>query len=249
MLELNNISIDLNVQNGNGKTRILNNLSFKFEQGKFYCITGPNGGGKTSIAKVIMGIYKPTEGRIFFENEDITEKGITERARLGICYAFQIPPRFKGLRVKDLLKISAAKENMGLRNSLKSVGLCPEEYMDREVDESFSGGEMKRIEIATMLLRNPKVIIYDEPEAGVDLWSFHKLVNVIKEKHEREKTATIVITHQERILALADEIILVSEGQIKRTGTPEAILPGIKKDIECELSGICGGDDYAECCR
>lgn len=246
MIQLKNIS--LSAANGSSRMEILKNISIDFKKGKFYCITGPNGGGKTTLAKVIMGITKPDSGKIYFEGKDITDTDITERARMGIGYAFQQPPRFKGIRVIDILRI-AANGDKGIRKSLKSVGLCPEDYMEREVDASLSGGEIKRIEIATILLKQPKAIIYDEPEAGVDLWSFDALVDVIRQNHINNQALTIVITHQERILSLADEIIVISDGEVQARGTAEDIMPQLKSGICCKFRELCGGGDYAECIR
>ena len=231
---------------------IIKGVDLTFEQGKFYAITGPNGGGKTSLAKLIMGIYKPSSGSITFKGEDITNLEINERSNKGIGYAFQYPPRFKGLRVIDLLQLaSEIEERKVVRGYLRQVGLCPEDYLDRDADASLSGGEMKRIEIATLLGKNPEFTIYDEPDAGVDLWSFDLLLNVIKQKHEKEGLTTVLISHQERILELVDEIVLIVGGKIQDVGTKERIWPIIKDVVGCQWYKVCRGDveDEAECRR
>jgi Fe-S cluster assembly ATP-binding protein len=248
MLELKDVTLKLT--NGNGTTEILKKINLKLEMGNFYALTGPNGGGKTSLAKVIMGIYHPVAGNIFYKGQDITLLSITERARLGIGYAFQQPPRFKGLKVKDLLKIALRKENEPvIRSCLRNVGLCPEDYLNREVDNGLSGGEMKRIEVATLMAREADLVIYDEPEAGVDLWGFDQLLEVIKGNHNRSHATTIVITHQEKILWLADEIILIAEGEIKDQGKKEYMWPLIAGKDACQWSMSCRGDTDVECYR
>ncbi|MDH7478611.1 MAG: ATP-binding cassette domain-containing protein [Syntrophomonadaceae bacterium] len=242
MLQLEGIGLTL--ENGTeGPREVLNNINLTLEDDRFYAITGPNGGGKTSLAKVIMGIYQPTSGRILHNGEDITGLGITERARRGIIYAFQHPPRFKGIRVRDLLQLA----NPGLSEQeihvlLHDVGLCPEDYLDREVNASLSGGEVRRVEIATSLARQGNLMIFDEPEAGVDLWTFQQLVFMIIDMHERRKNTTMVITHSERFLNVADEIMLVAEGRVAERGSKEQIWPLIKDDIACRWRDRCGGD-------
>lgn len=244
MLKIDSLSLD--VPNGSGDISILKNINLELESGKFYAITGPNGGGKTSLAKVIMGIYKNTSGKIYLDDIDITDFDITQRARAGISYAFQNPPRFKGLKVKDLLKISAGekeKDAGSVYSRLRAVGLCPQDYLNRECDNSLSGGEMKRIELATVLSRPSKVIIYDEPEAGVDLWSFEKLLNLINNYHSRGGVTTIVITHHEKVLSLADEIILIADGEVKEKGSKDKMLNILQDDFRCRWQQDCGGDE------
>jgi len=229
MLKLFHITVA--ASNGEGETlEILDDVSLDFEEGKLYAITGPNGGGKTSLAKVIMGIYRPTRGRIYFYGEDITEKSITERAHLGIGYAFQNPPRFKGLTVRRLLEIAAQdKDERKLERFLRIVGLCPKDYIDREANASLSGGEFKRLELAMSLARNPRFVIYDEPEAGVDLWTFEQLLETIVRRHETNASSTtVIITHNERFLKTADEIILMDDGQVKERGSAAAVWPIIE---------------------
>lgn len=206
---------------------ILKNISLKIEDGKFIAITGPNGGGKSTLAKVIAGIEKPTKGKIIYDGTDITEASITDRARMGISYAFQQPVRFKGIKVKDLIKL-AAGDNMSIAGAcdiLSEVGLCARDYINREVDASLSGGELKRIEIATIIARGTKTCVFDEPEAGIDLWSFKNLIKVFENMHNEKDSSIIIISHQERILNIADEILVIAGGEIKDKGKKTDILP------------------------
>ena len=226
MLELKNIRYD--VDDNKGRVEILKDVSFTVESGKFVVITGPNGGGKSTIAKLIAGVNKSTGGQILFDGEDITEKSITDRARMGISYALQQPVRFKGIRVLDLLRIAAAK-TLSVAEAceyLSRVGMCARDYIDREVNDSLAGGELKRIEIATILARSTKLSVFDEPEAGIDLWSFQSLINVFENMRKEIKGSSIlVISHQERILRIADEIIVVADGRISKHGPGSEILP------------------------
>lgn len=248
MLKMESLSLD--IPNGSGDVSILKNIDLELENEKFYALTGPNGGGKTSLARVIMGIYKNTQGKLYLDDTDITDFNITERAKAGISYAFQNPPRFKGLKVRDLLKISANNGDDTAYARLRAVGLCPQDYLDRECDNSLSGGEVKRIELATVLSRPSKVIIYDEPEAGVDLWSFEKLLDLIKKYHSRGGVISIVITHHEKVLSLADEIILMAEGEIKERGSRDRMWNILQSDFRCRWQQNCGGDeDELECYR
>lgn len=243
MLRLEQVSMSINHSNGENKD-ILHGIDIEFSEGKLYAITGPNGGGKTSLAKVIMGIYGLSQGHIYLDNEEITELTVTERARRGIAYAFQQPPRFKGLTVSDLLKISNNNlDIMGLRKSLRDVGLCPEDYLDRDVGPGLSGGEMKRIEIAQVLARQSVVSIFDEPEAGVDLWTIQRLIGIIVNRYKDNPNATaIIITHNENVLPICDEIIVLEDGRIRDRGTPEQIWPLIREDIECKRRLECRGE-------
>ncbi len=228
MLELKNISYS--VGENDTENSILNDISLSFADGKLVVLTGPNGGGKTTLAKIIMGLVRPTSGRIIWNGQDVTELGITERARLGISYGFQQPPRFKGIRVRDLLSIASGKRLLPKTEAcsyLTQVGLCANDYLDREVDASLSGGEVKRIEIATILARNSALLILDEPEAGIDLWSFSKLTETFGQLHEKHDSTMIIISHQERIISLADEIIVISGGKITSRGARDEVLPGI----------------------
>lgn len=223
MLELNNICFKRNNKN------ILDNINLKLDETKFYVITGPNGSGKSTLAKIIMGLVKPDKGTIMFNGKDITNLTIDERAKLGISFAFQQPVRFKGITVYDLLKIAIGKKitKKEACEVLSKVGLCALEYVDREVNASLSGGELKRIEIASVIARNPKVAIFDEPEAGIDLWSFQNLTEVFKEIESSYSGITLVISHQERILQIADQIILMKNGKIVEIGSKDKLLSEI----------------------
>ena len=231
MLELKHISYTVR-EDGN-ELGILNDISLTIDDHKLVVFTGPNGGGKTTLAKVIMGLVQPTEGQILYNGQDVTGLSITERAKLGISYGFQQPPRFKGITVHDLLLLAAGSEKLSKDRCcqyLTRVGLCANDYLDREVDVSLSGGEVKRIEIATILARNSELMIFDEPEAGIDLWSFARLTETFEQIHREGKSTMIIISHQERIIQLADEIIVVSGGAIAHRGTTEEIFPLILAD-------------------
>ena len=226
MLELQNVSYT--VEDEGRPVEILKDVSFKVDDRKFVVITGPNGGGKSTIARLISGVAAPTGGRIIFDGEDITGLSITDRARLGIGYALQQPVRFKGIDVKDLLRIAAGHDltTDEACSYLSRVGLCARDYINREVNASLSGGELKRIEIATLLARKPKLSVFDEPEAGIDLWSFQNLIRVFEiMRSEIEDGSILIISHQERILDIADEIIVVADGQIERQGPKDEIFP------------------------
>ena len=228
MLELEHISF--NVTEDGRQIDIIHDLSLKVDNRKFVVITGPNGSGKSTLARIIAGIEKPTAGRILLDGEDITERNITERANLGISFAFQQPVKFKGLEVIDLLRIAARRKLSfaGACDYLSEVGLCARDYINREVNASLSGGELKRIEIATILARKTKLSIFDEPEAGIDLWSFQNLIRIFeKMQQEIRDSSILVISHQERILAIADEIIVISEGKVEKQGAGREILPEI----------------------
>ena len=226
MLELKHIRFD--VDDAEGHVDILQDISFSVKENKFVVITGPNGGGKSTIARIIAGVKQPTGGQIIFDSHDITNADITSRAKLGISYALQQPVTFKGIQVIDLLRIAAGKE-LSINEScdyLSRVGLCARDYINREVNASLSGGELKRIEIATILARGTKLSIFDEPEAGIDLWSFQSLIRVFEEMRASiENSSILVISHQERILEIADEIIVVADGRISEAGPREEILP------------------------
>ena len=230
MIRLENITYSAVSEETGKRNTILDDLSLEIEKGKYIVITGPNGGGKTSLAKIIMGIYTPEAGKVYLNDEDITDKSVPERARLGIGFGFQHPPRFKGMTVRDLLGIAAGRKlrHAELCEYLTGVGLCAADYLNREVDTSLSGGELKRIEIASVLATDSPVMIFDEPEAGIDLWSFHRLTETFRSFHEKEGGKTlIIISHQERIISQADEVLLIADGKLSGRGTPKEILPKI----------------------
>ncbi len=226
MLELQNLSFQVS-DDADSRKEIIKNINLTFEDHTFIALTGPNGGGKSTLAKLIMGIEQPTSGRILFNGTDITHMSITERAKLGISFAFQQPVRFKGIKVKDLITL-AAGNNIKLASAcdyLSKVGLCARDYINREVDASLSGGELKRIEIATIIARNTPLAVFDEPEAGIDLWSFNNLIKVFEEMHNSSDNSLIIISHQERILNIADEIIVLAGGTVQARGRRTDILP------------------------
>ena len=244
MLTLKNLS--LTAADAQGRADIVKNVSLDVEDGKFLVITGPNGGGKTTLAKLIMGLAVPTGGQIFLDGEDITGLSITDRAKRGISYSFQQPPRFKGMKVSDLLTIAAGKalSHDEACSYLTQVGLCARDYLNRDVDTSLSGGEVKRIEIATLLAKNSRLMIFDEPEAGIDLWSFARLTETFRELHEKGGRTILIISHQERIIRLADEIVLIANGEIAGRGTADELYPKLLSQTVAgcnllEVNGIC----------
>lgn len=209
--------------------QVLNGINLTIPDNKLVVITGPNGSGKTTTAKIIAGLETPTQGRIILDGEDITGKDVTERARMGISFAFQQPVRFKGMSVRDILKFSFSHEpnDKELCDVLQKVGLCASDYLDRELNSNLSGGEMKRIEIATVLARHTKITVFDEPEAGIDLWSFSNLIDVFKNMKNELNGTLVIISHQERILSIADEIVVIDSGVISRQGEADAIMPSL----------------------
>ena len=235
MLELKSISYS--VQESTGELGILKDISLTIDDHRLVVFTGPNGGGKTTLAKIIMGLATPTSGQIFWNGQDITSLDITSRAKLGISYGFQQPPRFKGLTVRNLLTLASGDKALSKDQCcqyLTKVGLCANDYLDREVDVSLSGGEVKRIEIASILARNSQLMIFDEPEAGIDLWSCSRLTETFEQIHATGGATMIIISHQERIISLADEVVVVGDGTIRHRGSAEDILPKILADT---LSG------------
>lgn len=237
MLEIKDLTF--RVDTDDGRQEIVNNVSLTVPDGKLLVITGPNGGGKSTLARLIMGIEKPTSGKIIFNGTDITDMDITGRARLGIGYAFQQPPRFKGMTVRRLLSLAHGSElpEDECCAYLTNVGLCSRDYLNREVDASLSGGEVKRIEIATLIARGAKLSIYDEPEAGIDLWSFNMLVDTFRAMRRKADESIIIISHQERVMQLADEVAVINEGRVAQYGTREEILPSLlgEFDEQCDF--------------
>ena len=232
MLELKHICYSVQEESG-APLDILNDISLTVPDHRLMVFTGPNGGGKTTLARIIMGLVQPTGGQLLWNGEDITHLSITERARRGISYGFQQPPRFKGITVRKLLTIASGNERLSKDKCcqyLTKVGLCANDYLEREVDASLSGGEVKRIEIATILARNAQLMIFDEPEAGIDLWSFARLTETFEQLHSAGSATMIIISHQERIISLADEVIVVGGGAIQHRGAAADILPKILTD-------------------
>lgn len=234
MLELRNVSFEVDLPENGGKKKILDNINLTIGDG-FTALTGPNGGGKSTLAKVVAGIYMPTSGQILLDGENITNLSITERARKGISFAFQQPVRFKGLSVKDLIRLASGEE-ISISKAceyLSYVGLCAREYIDREINASLSGGELKRIEIAQIIARGTKFSIFDEPEAGIDLWSFQNLIQVFENLRKTVDGSIMIISHQERILNIADRIVVVADGCISKVGSREEVLPELlgKNDV------------------
>lgn len=232
MLTLTNLSFQAD------QHEILSNITASFPEGSFTVITGPNGGGKSTLARLIMGIEQPTSGTIHWNGADITKLSISERSKLKIGYAFQQPPRFKGMSVKKLLTLAHGKQltHDQCCEYLSAVGLCANDYLNRDVDQSLSGGEVKRIEIATLLARDLELAIFDEPEAGIDLWSFAKLVETFQQLHQNKKISILLISHQERIMKMADEIVVIENGRIAKRGARDEILPTLMQDFSvCEF--------------
>ena len=242
MLELKDICFE--VKENRRTKQILKNINLVIEDDKFFVVTGPNGSGKSTLAKIIMGITKPTSGKILFNGKDITSLSITERAKLGISFAFQQPVRFKGITVKQMIEIATGSEISApdACKYLADVGLCARDYIDREIDGSLSGGELKRIEIATILARESALAIFDEPEAGIDLWSFNSLIKTFQNLKNKYKCGFIIISHQERILDIADEVVILSNGEVLTKGTKQEVLPHLA-GVYSVCSRLEGGDD------
>ena len=236
MLEIKNITFE-----ADGSRKILDDISLTIPDGKLICLTGPNGGGKTTLAKVMAGVLTQTSGQIILNGQDISSLDPTERARAGVAFAFQQPVRFKGISIRKLLSLAAGRalSDEELKAALENVGMVAEQYMDRQVDTHLSGGEIKRIEIASVLLRDAKVAVFDEPEAGIDLWSFNNLIRVFEEIRDSRRCSLVIISHQERILSIADEIIMIQNGKLGLSGTRDSIFPRLLCKNECAERGVC----------
>ena len=234
MLQLENITY--RVADEMGEKTILDNINLTLDE-RFVAFTGPNGGGKSTLAKIVAGILRPTAGKIYLDGEDVTDLSVTERANKGISYAFQQPVRFKGITVRDLISIAAGKQTKvsDACAYLSEVGLCARDYIDREINASLSGGELKRIEIATILARGTRLSIFDEPEAGIDLWSFGSLISTFEKMHEKTKGNILIISHQERILNIADRVVVIAGGKVQNDGKKEDILPSLLTAPTCHV--------------
>ena len=248
MLEIRNVSFG--VEDEGQQKEIIRNVSLTIPDDRLMVITGPNGGGKSTLARLIAGIERPDSGQIIFNGEDITEMSVTDRAKAGIGFAFQQPVRFKGIQVFDLIRLATGKKISAADacEYLAAVGLCARDYIDREVNSSLSGGELKRIEIATVIARGTSLSLFDEPEAGIDLWSFKNLIEVFRRMREMIKDSSIIIiSHQERILSIADEIIVLKDGELDRTGTRDEILPSLigtsSAVTDCKMGAVNGGEE------
>lgn len=254
MLELKNVTFTVNETTGKNKgpvsRTIIPNLDFTFEKGKFYCVTGPNGSGKTTLAKLIMGINPLTGGQILLEGQDISRMSITERARAGIAYGFQHSARFKGTTFRDLLSIAAGTDDeQKLIEIIFRVGICSLDFLDMPVGTKLSGGEIKKIELATVIARNPKIAIYDEPDTGIDLWTIGPMVELLKREKNIFGTTTIVVSHNRNFLRAADEVILIRHGKIVYTGGLEGAKPMLEDLSVCDFSMVCEEEGNAKCYR
>ena len=254
MLELQNISFKApeaeSKSDSPAMRTIVNDVSFTFEPGKFYAITGPNGSGKTTVAKLIMGINELSSGKILFEGNDITQMPINERSQAGIVYGFQSPARFKGTTFRDLLSIAAGTDDEDeLVKIIARVGVCSLDFLDKPVDSKLSGGEIKKIELATVIARNPKVAIYDEPDTGIDLWTIGPMVDLLKREQKENNTTTIVVSHNKAFLEASDTLLLIKDGKIGYTGDLEGAKPMLEDLSVCTFTETCEGEGYARCYR
>jgi len=254
MLELQNISFTAPESDSGSDSppvrSIINDISFTFEPGKFYAITGPNGSGKTTVAKLIMGINELTDGKITFEDKDISQMPINERSQAGIVYGFQHPARFKGTTFRDLLSVAAGTDDEDeLVKIIARVGVCSMDFLDKPVDSKLSGGEIKKIELATVIARNPKVAIYDEPDTGIDLWTIGPMVDLLKREQNENNTTTIVVSHNKAFLETADTLLLLKDGRIAYTGDLEGAMPMLEDLSVCTFSDTCEGEANARCYR
>ena len=249
MLELKDLYFSVAVENGDAQRHIIDDLSFTFEKGKFYAITGPNGSGKTTLAKLIMGINPATSGSILFEGTDISGLSITERAKVGIAYSFQNPARFKGITFRDLLAMASGTDDEAMLLALlRRVGICSLSFMDMPVDSKLSGGEIKKIELATTIARNPKLAIYDEPDTGIDLWTINPMVRLLKREQEEHGTTTVVVSHNRAFLDAADIVLMINQGKIAYQGKLDGALPMLNDLSICNYRN-CIGDKDVGCYR
>lgn len=254
MLQLQNITFTVPASDSGteppDEQTIINGVSFAFEPGGFYAITGPNGSGKTTIAKLIMGINKLTSGKIMFDGKDISSLPINERSNAGIVYGFQHPARFKGTTFRDLLSISLGSEDEDeLVRIISRVGVCSMDFLDKPVDSKLSGGEIKKIELATVIARNPKVAIYDEPDTGIDLWTIGPMVDLLKREQKENNTTTIVVSHNKAFLEAADTLLLIKKGKIAYTGDLAGAMPMLEDLSVCTFDELCQGENDAQCYR
>lgn len=253
MLELKNLTFAVQNTNSAGELQsrtIINNINFTFEKSKFYAITGPNGSGKTTLAKLIMGINEPTSGNILFGNRDITKLSITERSLAGIAYSFQNPARFKGTTCRDLISIAAKTDDEAkIIDIISRVGICSMDFLDKPVDSKLSGGEIKKIELATTIALDPKIAIYDEPDTGIDLWTIEPMVKLLKKEQKKHGTTTIAVSHNRVFLEAADVLLIIKDGEIVYTGGLEGALPLLKDLSLCNFKNICGDEDDVRCYR
>jgi Fe-S cluster assembly ATP-binding protein len=253
MLQLKNLTFAVQNTDSSGKVgmrTIINKINFTFEKDKFYAVTGPNGSGKTTMAKLIMGINEVTSGSILFDDKDITKHSITDRARAGIAYSFQNPARFKGTTCRDLLSIAAkTNDEQKLVDIITRVGICSLDFLDKPVDSKLSGGEIKKIELATTIALNPKVAIYDEPDTGIDLWTIDPMVKLLKKEQSEQGTTTIVVSHNKVFLEAADILILIKDGSIIYTGNLNGALPLLNDLSLCNFTNTCEGEYNARCYR
>jgi Fe-S cluster assembly ATP-binding protein len=254
MLQLNHVSFSVPETASDADNpsahKIIDDVSFSFEPGRFYAITGPNGSGKSTIAKLIMGIHTPTEGEIRFNGKDITEMPINERSRAGIVYGFQHPARFKGTTFRDLLSIALGTDDEDrLIRIMSRVGVCSMDFLDKPVDSKLSGGEIKKIELATVIARNPQVAIYDEPDTGIDLWTIGPMVDLLQRENAENKTTTLVVSHNKAFMEAAETLLLIRKGKIAYTGDLAGAMPMLEDLSVCSFSEPCQGEDNAQCYR
>ncbi len=251
MIEITDLEFSAPTEDADGAMRaIVRGMDYTFEKGKFYGITGPNGSGKTTLAKLIMGIHPPTDGTIRFQGKDITRRTLTERAQMGIAYSFQNAARFKGITFRDLLAIAAGTDDEDtLATIIARVGICSMDFLDKPVDAKLSGGEIKKIELATTIARNPKVAIYDEPDTGIDLWTIGPMVDLLKKEQQEYGTTTLVVSHNRSFLEAADAILLINDGKIAYSGDFEGAVPMLTDLSVCGFTDTCEGVTDVRCYR